>query len=145
MSASSLRERMNTPGGPQHAILAPGNHDECFDMMPGALRDLFDANVHILYDESIVLEGMCIYGSPWTPPFMNRYFMADEVRLGALYENTPASVDMFITHGTPFGILDPGWNVAHAGSTSLADAMAKRSIRDHVFGHLHAAGGQSVQ
>jgi Icc-related predicted phosphoesterase len=145
MFAASLRERMNVPGGPQHAILVPGNHDECFEQMPGAVRGLFDSNVHILSGKSIVLDELCFYGSPWTPPFMNWYFMADEVRLAALYENMPASVDILITHGPPFGILDPGWKVTHAGSTSLADAVARRSIKHHVFGHLHAAGGQSVQ
>lgn len=76
---------------------------------------------------------------------MNWYFMAEEIRLAALYENMPASIDVLITHGPPFGILDPGWKVAHAGSTSLAHAVAGRAIKHHVFGHLHAAGGQSVQ
>jgi hypothetical protein len=45
----------------------------------------------------------------------------------------------------PYGILDPGWKLIHAGSTSLAAAVSERNVRHHVFGHLHGAGGQMVQ
>lgn len=143
--AAKLREQMSNPGGPQHAILVPGNHDECFESMPGAVRDLFGPVVHILCGEGIVLKDVRFYGSPWTPPFMNWHFMKDEVQLAALYQSMPAAVEVLITHGPPFGVLDPGWKIEHAGSISLRNAVAARSVKHHVFGHLHAAGGQSVQ
>ena len=57
----------------------------------------------------------------------------------------PDVVDVLVTHGPPRGILDPGWQEAHPGSTALAGAVAARRIAHHVFGHLHDAGGQSVQ
>jgi hypothetical protein len=33
----------------------------------------------------------------------------------------------------------------HVGSTALADAVRTRQIAHHVFGHLHDAGGQTIQ
>jgi Icc-related predicted phosphoesterase len=143
--ASRLRKAMEGPDGPTHAIVVPGNHDECFQTLPEAARGLFGPNVHVLQDEPLVLDGITFYGSPWTPPFMLWHFMAEESRLAMLYRSMPASVDVLVTHGPPHGILDPGWKVAHAGSLALAQAISMRQIGHHVFGHLHAAGGQVIR
>lgn len=69
----------------------------------------------------------------------------DEQRLAALYEALPAEVDVLVTHGPPWGVLDPGWQAAHAGSTALAAAVSTRNVQHHVFGYLHAAGGRMMQ
>ena len=143
--AARLRDEMNSPHGPRHAIIVPGNHDQCFEMFPTPVRELFGENVHVLLDEAVVLDGVRFYGSPWTPPFMRWHFMADERRLASLFTAMPDVVDVLVTHGPPHGILDPGWQAAHVGSTALAEAVAARKITHHVFGHLHDAGGQSVQ
>lgn len=143
--ASKLREFMDSPDGPQHAIIVPGNHDECFELFPMPVRELFGENVHVLLDQAVVLDGVRFYGSPWTPPFMRWHFMADESRLASLYYGMPDTLDMLVTHGPPWGILDPGWQEPHVGSTALADAIVNRRIAHHVFGHLHDAGGQSIQ
>ena len=76
---------------------------------------------------------------------MQWHFMAAEERLAALYERMPAKLDVLITHGPPSGVLDLGWKVQHAGSTSLAEAVGARTVGHHVFGHLHAAGGRMVK
>lgn len=114
-------------------IIVPGNHDQCFETLLGAARELFGASVHVLEDEPLMLEGVTFYGSPSTSPFMRWHFMAEESRLATLYHNMPASVDVLVTHGPPYGILDPGWNLMHAGSTSLAAAVAECNVRHHVL------------
>ena len=76
---------------------------------------------------------------------MEWHFMANEQRLAALYEAMPGEVDVLVTHGPPWGTLDPGWKTAHAGSKALAEAVSVRKVQHHVFGHLHAAGGRMVQ
>ena len=143
--AARLRKAMESPGGPAHVIVVPGNHDGCFESFPEAARGLFGANVHVLQDKTVVLDGVTFYGSPWTPPFMLWHFMAEESRLASIFGDIPASVDVLVTHGPPHGILDPGWNVPHAGSIALAEAIAERRVRHHVFGHLHAAGGRMMR
>ena len=122
--AAKLGDGMLTPGGPQHAIIVPGNYDECFESLPEATRSLFDSKVHVLLGKAIVLDGICFYGSPWTPPFMAWHFMASEDKLAALYENMPKTVDVLITHGPPYGVLDPGSKTLHAGSSALAEAVS---------------------
>jgi len=143
--AARLRRAMESPGGPAHAIIVPGNHDECFETAPAAAIGLFGPNVYVLQDESVAIEGITFYGSPWTPPFMLWHFMAEESRLAMLYRNMPAAVDVLVTHGPPHGILDPGWKMPHAGSPALAQAVAGRQVAHHVFGHLHGAGGRMLQ
>jgi Icc-related predicted phosphoesterase len=143
--AVRLRQAMEGPGGPAHAIIVPGNHDECFETFPEAARGLFGANVHVLLDEALELDGVTFYGSPWTPPFMLWHFMAEEDRLAMLYRKMPMRVDVLVTHGPPHGILDPGWKEPHAGSTALAQAVAERHVGHRVFGHLHGAGGHMIQ
>ncbi len=143
--AARLRDEMSLPQGPRHAIIVPGNHDQCFELFPTPVRELFGENVHVLLDRAVVLDGVRFYGSPWTPPFMRWHFMADESRLASLYSGMPDILDMLVTHGPPRGILDPGGREPHVGSTALADAIVTRQIAHHVFGHLHDAGGQSIQ
>ena len=55
--ASKLRECMDSRDGPQHAIIVPGNHDECFKLFPTPVRELFGKNVHVLLDQALVLDG----------------------------------------------------------------------------------------
>jgi len=136
---------MELPDGPQHAIIVPGNHDECFELFTEPTLALFGPRVHVLLHESLVLDGVRFFGSPWTPLFMQWHFMATEQGLAALYEAMPEEVDVLVTHGPPWGILDPGWKAAHAGSTALASAVSARNVQHHVFGHLHAAGGRMLQ
>ena len=73
--AKRLDEEMNSVGGPQHAIIVPGNHDECFERFLEPALTLFGARIHVLLDQSLVLDGVRFYGSPWTPPFMRWSFM----------------------------------------------------------------------
>jgi Icc-related predicted phosphoesterase len=143
--ADWLEEQMESQMGPRHAIIVPGNHDECFESAPEKVKKLFGPSVHILQDQPLSLEGVTFYGSPWTPPFMQWHFMADENRLAELYEQIPFEVDVLVTHGPPRGILDPGWNGLPVGSTALAEAVAHRHVKHYVFGHLHGAGGRMIQ
>ena len=49
--------------------------------------------------------------------------------------------DTWATPGHPRS----GWKTPHAGSGSLAQAVKRRRVRHHVFGHLHAAGGHRMR
>jgi Icc-related predicted phosphoesterase len=54
----------------------------------------------------------------------------------------PENLDVLITHGPPFGILDqtaPG--EAHLGCEELRDAVERKKPRVHLFGHIHGGAG----
>jgi Icc-related predicted phosphoesterase len=59
-----------------------------------------------------------------------------------LYATIPDDVDILVTHGPPYGILDasPG-ALHHAGCPQLLEAVARLKPKLHVFGHVHGAHG----
>jgi Icc-related predicted phosphoesterase len=131
-------------GGIGHMLLTPGNHDRtCFEWMDGVRSMTTDPRIHWLIDETFELDGKVFWGSPWTPPFNDWFWMADETKLARTYRAMPEKLDVLITHGPPRGVLDPGHDGSHVGSTALMYAVETRNIDHHVFGHLHAAGGLS--
>ena len=132
----------------RYILIVPGNHDRMFQVLLDGEKykdELgLDDRVHVLIDSGIEIEGKTFYGSPWTPPFFEWFFMAEENTLKDFFTAIPQKLDMLITHGPPYGILDPGWKDSHAGSHALWEAVSQRAITHHVFGHLHGAGGRNM-
>lgn len=126
----------------KHIILVPGNHDKLFQVDTESAIKMYGF-AHVLIDEGVIIEGKTFWGSPWTPPFFNWSFMAEESQLAKTYESIPKTIDVLITHGPPYGILDPGHDGSHAGSKALLLAVERTKPHHHVFGHLHADGGLS--
>lgn len=142
MFFESIAKRMEI-GDVGHFIFCPGNHDRCFwETKDVILGFITNPNIHVLIDEGIEIDGKKFWASPWTLPFMNWWYMADENKLRAIYGKMPWELDVLITHGPPKGILDPGFQEPHVGSISLRNAVEKRNIKRHVFGHLHGDGGK---
>jgi Icc-related predicted phosphoesterase len=58
------------------------------------------------------------------------------------WERIPEGVDILITHGPPFGILDhiPG-SERWEGCPELPEAVLQAKPRVQVFGHIHAGYG----
>ena len=118
-------------------ILVPGNHDWCFESMPRMAAGLFDKRYRVLIDESWEYQDVSFYGSPWTLPFNNWAFMRPDPLLVETYKHMPGIVDVLVTHGPAYGMLDSG-----LGSIALRQAMDLRKVAHHVFGHIHSHGGE---
>lgn len=127
----------------QAVILVPGNHDQALEQYPKVELFPFSEHTHLLIDEAWEYRGVLFYGSPWTPYFdgVNPRWMAfvrGEEELRQHFQKMPGEIDVLITHGPPRGVLDNG-----TGSLALRDAVEKRRIGKHIFGHLHELGGRS--
>lgn len=124
-------------------LVIAGNHDLVFQDNPGLAMEALGAASY-LEDELIEIEGIKIYGSPWTPTFYTWAFMKDrgqEIR--AVWDMIPEGLDLLITHGPPHGILD--FCGSHAGCEELLDVVGnalKSPPRYHVFGHIHESYGK---
>ena len=61
---------------------------------------------------------------------------------GKHWARIPEGLDILITHGPPFGILDgaPG-SQRHDGCPELLEAVLEAKPMLHVFGHIHAGYG----
>ena len=94
-----------------------------------------------LQDESVGIEGVKIYGTPWTPTFGDWAFMAEEQELRKKFANIPSELDILLSHGPVTGILDKVKGGSNAGSRELLYAVAETTPDNFVCGHIHEARG----
>lgn len=122
-------------------ILVAGNHDWCFQRQPQeARRQLTEATY--LQDESIEIDGVQFWGSPWQPWFHNWAFNLERgAKIREKWDLIPSSVDVLITHGPPQGILDRAQRGENVGCEELRVATNRIGPRVHIFGHIHEAHG----
>jgi Icc-related predicted phosphoesterase len=145
----------------RHKIAIAGNHDWLFERQPTLAAALLrSAGVSYLQDSGINIDGLSIYGSPWQPEFMHWAFNVPRGQLATYWDEIPTGLDILITHGPPYGILDqrvlPGvrrlapWEDEepfagsdHVGDEELLATVERVKPRIHVFGHIHSGYGKT--
>lgn len=127
----------------QHKIFIAGNHDFLFESeKPAAIKKLIPDSVSYLKDEEIIIDGVKIWGSPYTPWFFRWAF--NKKRGGPMvahWKNIPADADIVITHGPAYGILDMVINEQHAGDKDLLKKLLEVKPKVHICGHIHESNG----
>ena len=124
----------------KHKIFIAGNHDMC---MYGADHiDGLSRNVHYLYNNSVVIDGIKFYGIPM--------FMEDcmDGNLDVFINNIPDDTDVLITHMPPKGTCDLAnyrKGPEHRGNATLAELLKKLHPTCHLFGHEHDAYGKTIK
>ena len=130
----------------RHKILVAGNHDWLFQTDRNLARQMCrDYSIVYLEDQGCMIEGLHIYGTPWQPNFMDWAFNLDEEDLAEKYQHIPGGLDILITHGPPFGILDEttyDYKLRNVGCHILRECVDKIKPRVHMFGHCHKGYGQ---
>ena len=129
-------------------LLVPGNHDWLFSDDPAEARSLCKQyGVTLLLDSSIMLGGLEFYGTPWMPNFYDWAFMLPRQGelLAAKHAKIPDNVDVLITHGPPWGILDTENGSAPLGDETLIAQYLRIKPKVHVFGHIHESYGSRVK
>lgn len=130
---------------PAEAIVGiAGNHDFVFERQPELVPP--DLPWTYLQDSGAQVDGLTVWGSPWTPWFHDWAFNAPreggEESLAARYEAIPAGTDILLIHGPPRGFGDRTTVGIEAGSTALLDAIDAVRPRLCAFGHIHEARGE---
>ena len=139
----------------KHKIVIAGNHDICLDPNcrdPRTGNHKYDGhqlitNAHYLENESIEIEGIKFWGSPFTPMFMDWAFMMNDPSLEGVWAKIPEDTEVLITHGPAYGILDEVFRASRetgdcVGSTSLLKRIQKlKNLKYHLFGHIHGSYG----
>lgn len=146
----------------RYKIVIPGNHEVNFSRNAEEQQFLFDSvqSLYLLNDSSITVEGLNIYGLPWTPTFGHgwAYNAAnDRVEaahlmipyIGDIYDKIPEDTDILLTHGPAYGILDLTPHSSYdrrAGCATLTNHLSNnKRLKIHAFGHLHHCGGHSLK
>jgi Icc-related predicted phosphoesterase len=134
----------------KYKCLIGGNHDLHLHSSPytrdNFILDIDEFKKHgIVYlkDSWVDIHGIRIYGSPWTPKFGDWAFMKPRESIGYYWDMIPYNVDILITHGPAYGILDQPWgDQEHVGCKALLDTIMKVKPRYHVSGHVHGSYGE---
>lgn len=126
----------------KHILVCAGNHDISLEKTPALMEPLL-TNCTYLRDSGVEIDGIRFFGSPWVPRFGNWAFMKDEERMRNHWDRVlPDDIDVLITHGPPFEILDETDIGDHVGCKYLRAWLQKNeSVKLWIGGHVHEGAG----
>jgi Icc-related predicted phosphoesterase len=132
-----LKRRIN------HIVCVFGNHEVGCQGREQEYKIKFASiGVVLLNHESIEINGIKIFGSPYTPEFFDWAFMYDPKDAEAIWNLIPLDTQVLLTHGPAYKILDkcPNGNV---GCPTLREKVLSGLpvLKYHLFGHLHESYG----
>jgi len=138
---NAVNEWLGKQPGKKKIVIA-GNHDWLFEKNSYLAKSLI-TNARYLEDSEVVIDGVKFYGSPWQPRFFDWAFNLDRGQpLRDKWRWIPSDIDVLITHGPPFGILDYSqYGNMRAGCEDLLERVQQVKPKVHCFGHLHAGYG----
>ena len=124
-------------------IVIAGNHDFCFQRAPAVARALLKHATY-LEDQTVTVQGLRIYGSPWQPWFFDWAFnLRRGAEIRAKWDLIPDDADVLVTHGPPAGHGDRTVGGDDAGCDDLREALRRVRPKVHIFGHIHEGYGRT--
>lgn len=135
--------------GYDHKIFIAGNHDWGFQNNVEKVKGILTGykTIDYIQDELITIQDgdkpeIKIWGSPWQPEFYNWAFNLPNGgwELEQKWNDIPEGIDILITHGPAWGILDDveGRRGQHLGCELLANRIKKIKPKIHICGHIHS-------
>lgn len=137
-------------------VFIAGNHDMTFDKnhlnYSERTRDSAfnlihklnsnDANIFYLENNSVIINGLHIYGSPITPEFHAWGFNVQRGQpIADIWAKIPDTTDILLTHGPPYSHLDHTWEEICTGCEDLLNRVNQIKPKIHAFGHIHESYG----
>jgi Icc-related predicted phosphoesterase len=111
----------------------------------GIAPDYEDKGVVYLLDKMVEIDGIKIYGSPWQPRFYDWAFNVNRGEaIAKKWELIPENLDILVTHGPPYGMLDDTINGMRVGCEELYKKVVQVKPKYHIFGHIHFGYGMRV-
>lgn len=122
-------------------VFVAGNHDTSLER--GLIKGDYIERMGIcyLFNDSVTIEGLKIWGSPHTPTFGNWAFMKPRNTINRVWDTIPEDADIIVTHGPPKGFLDITNRRDHLQEQTGCSALTKKvmAIQPKLicFGHIH--------
>ena len=126
----------------KHKIVVAGNHDRAFEEQGMSARKILQPVATYLEDSGTEIEGIKIWGSPWTPEYNHWAFNLPRGKpLQEKWDLIPSDTNILITHGPALGLLDVAAD-QHLGCAHLKHRLRElKHLRHHIFGHIHDGYG----
>lgn len=160
-----------------HKIFIAGNHDFCLQknsnnqsVVAQVYSDAHKYNVRYLKDQELYIDGLCIYGTPWTPFFYDWAFNGLEERpnegygypggpgldaqpdkdhplLSNIYSAIPADTNILVAHTPPrLDGLDLSSRYVKCGSYELMNRINQlKNLKLGLYGHIHESFGSTMK
>lgn len=123
----------------RHKIVVPGNNDY---LLEDPKERKVITNAVLLVDSGVEIEGLKVWGSPVTPLYGGAFGKSSLEDRKRHWAEIPDGLDILITHGPPFAILDHGLpSEPREGCPYLFEEVFRARPRVHLFGHIHAGYG----
>lgn len=126
----------------KHKIYVAGNHDTSIERR--LVHEEHFGDVIYLEHKEVEIEGIRIFGSPYTPSFGDWAFMKQRHKLHYVWDSVDYC-DILVTHGPPKGVRDLTYNrdgeLELCGDLALAKWVFRNQPRYHMFGHIHDMDG----
>lgn len=127
----------------KYKIAIGGNHDSYLEFIEKEECRKQLTNCIYLENESVEIEDLKIWGSPFSCLFNSWSFMRYDSDLKEIWQTIPSDTDIVVTHTMPYGILDRcGLKMESVGSLSLRDRIKEIQPKIHIGGHLHESYGK---
>lgn len=132
-------------------IFIAGNHDFYFQKLfhnitEDDLKTILPKNVHYLRDSMVEINGIKIYGTPWTPTFGRWAFMVSEEFLENIFTGIPDNIDILLSHGPAYKFNDIILKGPYQNSIRQDNNLGSKALRKHLlrskpkyfcYGHIH--------
>jgi Icc-related predicted phosphoesterase len=126
----------------KYKIFIAGNHDFYFEDNNDIPQKYKDNGIIYLMDQMVEVEGLKIYGSPWQPRFYDWAFNVNRgEEIAKKWAGIPEGLDILVTHGPAFGILDDTVNGMRVGCEELYKKIFEVKPKYHICGHIHYGYG----
>lgn len=126
----------------KYKVVIAGNHDTSIERNFISKQDFTDAGIILLHHETVEIEGIKIFGSPYTPSFGEGWsYNIKHNKIANYWDVIPDDTDILVTHGPAKGILDltesaNNW-FTQCGCKSLLNKIVAVEPKYHIFGHIH--------
>jgi Icc-related predicted phosphoesterase len=128
----------------RYKVLIAGNHDTSIEKRLITPGDIAARGIVYLEHQTTEIEGLNIFGSPFTPTFGTWSFMRARDKMHKLWKNIDDNTDIIISHGPPRGILDLTENrdgyLEMCGDASLLKHCERVKPKHVFFSHIHNRG-----
>lgn len=126
--------------GRRRNVVVAGNHEVEFSR--DSSRKSWLSAATYLEHELLDIDGLRIFGSPYSKEFGNWVYGVSGDKAERIWNQIPEDIDVLVTHGPPFGILDQNEQGEHCGCPYLLERVKKIKPKVHIFGHIHESFGQ---
>ena len=136
----------------KYKVFIAGNHDFCFQKQRGLISDIREEGIFYLEHQMLNIEGIKIFGTPWTPYYYDWAFNGTDsyhegdmygLNLNRLFSHIPEDIDILMSHGPSHDVLSKNERGEKCGSKMLTEHLKRIKPKVHIHGHIHESYGKA--